>query len=104
MEFGEKIFREIDFMSFFGLDFFKFFGPLCNYHYDRIFFGLAQSLIFFEYFSRSKTTSITPRPSSGTTPFNLTPLPLTPLVPQNRQPRQAVPQVSGNGAFLKYKF
>ena len=32
MEFGQKKSREIDlfdFTSFFGLDFFKFFGPLC---------------------------------------------------------------------------
>ena len=32
MEFGQKKFREIDlldFTSFFGLDFFKFSGPLC---------------------------------------------------------------------------
>ena len=32
MEFGQKKFREIDlfdFTSFFGLDFFKFSGPMC---------------------------------------------------------------------------
>ena len=45
----------------------------------QTFFLVAQSLIFFEYFSRSKTTSITPRPSSGTTPFQFDPAPFDPF-------------------------
>ena len=47
MEFGQKIFLEIDlfdFMSFFGLDYFKFSGPLCNPLFYLFFVRLRQEI------------------------------------------------------------
>ena len=46
MEFGQKKFHEIDlfdFMSFCGLDFFKFSGPLCTYYFN----SLKNLVLFF---------------------------------------------------------
>ena len=54
MEFGQKIFREIDlfdFTSFFGLDFFKFSGPLCISSPPRLLLACKKFPIMFKCLS-----------------------------------------------------